>query len=109
MRTKLKKGIKGQLIMPNNEDSIRYIKENSEVFKGVCDRDFRFTEFDIYEATYNDEEVIGIDFNLLDFTSKEVEEAYKRFKKEIKNHFGFTPKEVLKLKYDLISGVGYNV
>lgn len=108
MKSKLKTGIKGQMTLPATDECFKYINENIEVFKAVCARDFRFAEFDIYEATHNDEDVVGIDFNLLDFTVKEVNAAYTRFKKEIYNHFGFKPKEVLKLKYDLISGVGYD-
>ena len=105
--TKLKKGIKGQLTLPDNDKIYKNIEENIEVFKAVCDRDFRCARFDIYEATYDNKDCIGIDFNILDFTSKEVNESYKRFKYEVYNHFGYKPKEVMKIKYDLISGIGY--
>lgn len=102
MKSNLKKGIKGQMTVPLNEDSIKYINENIEVFKAVCDRDFEYCAFDIYEATYNDEDVVGIDFNIMDRTVKECDASFSRFKKEIKNHFGYKPNEVFIGKYDKI-------
>lgn len=102
MNSDLKKGIKGQMILPYTDECIKYINENIEVFKAVCDRDFRFCIFEMYEATYEGENVIGFDFNLLNTLSKNVEDDFKRLKKEMKNHFGFPPTVILKAKYDRI-------
>lgn len=98
----LKKGIKGQLILPATEQCFKYINENIEVFKGVCASRFNKCLFDIYEATYNDDEVVGIDFDILDNTKKECEASYKIFKEEIESHFGFKPKEIFIGRYDKI-------
>ena len=98
----LKRGIKGQLILLYNDDIIKYINENIEIFKAVCDRDFEYCLFDLYEGTYEDQDVIGIDFDIRDRTVKESEASYRRFKKEILNHFGYKPKEILIFKYDKI-------
>ena len=54
MKSNLKKGIKGQMIIPLNNDSIKYINENIEVFKAVCDRDFECCEFEIFEGEFKD-------------------------------------------------------
>ena len=98
----LKKGIRGQLTIPFNDDIIRYVNENIEVFKAVCDRDFEYCLFDIYEASYEDKDVIGIDFDIMGNTFKECDASFSRFKKEIKNHFGSTPKQIIVGKYDRI-------
>ena len=102
MNRRLKKGIKGQMILPSDDNTIRYINENIEVFKAVCDRDFEYCLFDLYEGTYEDKDVIGIDFNIMGNTFKECDVSFSRFKKEIKNHFGSTPKQVFTGKYDRI-------
>ena len=100
----MKRGIKGQLVASKDENTIRYIQENDEVFKAVCARDFDCVlEWDIYEAEYESNDVIGIDFNILSDTFKNTDKYYSLFKKELKNHFGFkTIHEILKLKYDKI-------
>ena len=100
----MKKGIKGRLLAPLEKNTIKYIKENVEVFKAVIDSDFDgcAIEYEIYEAEYEDKDVIGIDFNILAKTVKEAEQYYKKFKYELKNHFGFKLNEHLKLKYDRI-------
>ena len=98
----LKKGIRGQLTIPFNDDIIRYVNENIEVFKAVCDRAFEYCLFDIYEASYEDKDVIGIDFDIMGNTFKECDASFSRFKKEIKNHFGSTPKQIIVGKYDRI-------
>ncbi len=100
----MKKGIKGQLVASKDENTIKYIQENDEVFKAVCARDFDcILEWDIYEAEYEGQDVIGIDFNILSNTAKETDKYLSLFKKELKNHFGFKViHEILKLKYDKI-------
>lgn len=102
MKSNLKKGIKGQMIIPLNDDSIKYINENIEVFKAVCDRDFECCEFEIFEGEFKEKDVVGINFNILDKTVKEADISFNRFKKEIKNHFGFKPEEIFIGKYDKI-------
>lgn len=102
MNKGLKKGIKGQLILPCTDESVKYINENIEVFKAVCDRDFEYCKFDLYEGTYEDQDVIGIDFDIRDRTVKECDASYSRFKKEIHNHFGFHPTQIFIGKYDKI-------
>lgn len=97
-----KRGIKGQMIIPIKNNTIKYINENIEVFKAVCDRDFEYCRFDIYDGEYNNTEVIGIDFDIRDKTVKECDASFSRFKKEIKNHFGSTPKALFIGKYDKI-------
>ncbi len=100
----MKKGIKGQLVASKDENTIKYIKENDEVFKAVCARNFDcILEWDIYEAEYEGQDVIGIDFNILSNTAKETDKYLSLFKKELKNHFGFKViHEILKFKYDKI-------
>ena len=102
MNRGLKKGIKGQLVAPILDNTLKYIDENIEVFKAVCKRDFEYCIFDIYEAEYEDNDVIGIDFNILDRTAKEADASYSRFKKELKNHFNFNLKEIFIGKYDKV-------
>lgn len=102
MNRKLKKGIRGQLTIPFNDDTVRYVNENIEVFKAVCDRDFEYCLFEIYEASYEDNDVIGIEFDIMGNTFKECDASFSRFKKEIKNHFGSTPKQIFAGKYDRI-------
>lgn len=100
----MKKGIQGQLIADENEQTIKNIKENSEVFKGATDVIFKecIVEYDIYRGTYNDKNVIGIDFNILGKTVKDADKYYSLFKKELKNYFGIDVKEIIKAKYDKI-------
>lgn len=100
----MKKGIKGRLLVALEENTIEYIKQNEEVFKAVIVRDFDgcAIEYEMYEAEYENKDVIGIDFNILAKTVKEAEQYYKNFKYELKNHFGFKLIEQVKLKYDRI-------
>lgn len=98
----MKKGIKGQMYIPLNEDSDKWFRENIEVFKAVCNRDFEYCAFETYDAEYQDEEVIAFEFDIRDRTAEEADSLFSRFKKEIKNHFGFKPIEILKIKYDRI-------
>lgn len=98
----LKKGIKGQMYIPLNDDTDKYYRENIEVFKAVCDRDFEYCAFETYDAEYQDKEVIAIEFDIRDRTAKEADASFSRFKKEIKNHFGYRPTEVFIGKYDRI-------
>ena len=98
----LKKGIRGQLTIPFNNDTIKYLDENIEVFKGVLDRDTKHCLFDIYEATYQDQQVFGIEFDIRNKTFKEAENDLRLFKKEIQNHFGYRPKKILEAKYEKI-------
>ena len=99
------KGCKGQMTVPDTEKIKEFIGENAEVFKAVCERDFVFCEFDIYEATYNKTNVIGIDFDIRDHTVKDVNKAVTRFRKEFFNHFGAKPKVVFKASYEKIGGI----
>ena len=80
----MEKGIKGQLVASKDENTIKYIQENDEVFKAVCARDFDcILEWDIYEAEYEGQDVIGIDFNILSNTAKETDKYLSLFKKEL--------------------------
>ncbi len=102
MKENLKKGIKGQMYIPLNDESDKYFNENIEVFKAVCERDFEYCAFETYDAEYQDKEVIAFEFDIRDRTVKECDASFSRFKKEIKNHFGFKPVEVFIGKYDRI-------
>lgn len=102
MTNNLKKGIKGQMYIPLNDDTDKWFNENIEVFKAVCDRDFEYCAFETYDAEYEGKEVIAFEFNIMDRTFKEAEASFSRFKKEIKNHFGYKPVEVFVGKYDRI-------
>lgn len=102
MNKNLKKGIRGQMYIPLNDNSDKYFRENIEVFKGVCDRDFEYCAFETYDATYCNNEVIAFDFDIMGRTFKEVDALFRRFKKEVKNHFGYKPNVVFLGKYDRI-------
>lgn len=102
MNRGLKKGIRGQLVLPSSDQMLKNINENIEVFKAVCDRDFEYCAFDIYEGTFDNTECIGIDFEILDRTVQESNASYSRFKNEIYNHFGAKPTQVFVGKYDKI-------
>lgn len=97
---RFKKGIKGQLVLPCTDEVAKNINENIEVFKAVIARDFNSCLFDIYEGMYNEDEVIGIDFDIKGNLVKEVKADYTRFKKEIYNHFGYKPTEIFVGQYD---------
>ena len=99
---KLKKGIKGQMYIPFNDKSWKYFNDNIEVFKAVCDRDFEYCKFETYDAEYKGNLVIAFEFDIRDRTFKECNASFSRFKKEIKNHFCFTPKILLTGKYEKI-------
>ena len=100
----MKKGIKGRLLTDLEENTIEYVKENEEVFKAVIDRDFNgcVIEYEMFDGVYEEKDIICVEFNILAKTFKEAEQYYKKFKYELKNHFGFKLVEHLKLKYDKI-------
>ena len=102
MRNDLKKGIKGQMYIPLNDESDKYFMENIEVFKATCNRDFEYCAYETYDAEYQGKEVIAFEFDIRDRTTKECDSSFSRFKKEIKNHFGFKPIEVFIAKYDKV-------
>ena len=106
MKSELKKGIKGQMYIPLNDESDKYFVENIEVFKAVfkavCNCDFEYCAFETYYAEYQDKEVIAFDFDIRDRTFKEADASFSRFKKEIKNHFGYKPEVVFIGKYDRV-------
>ena len=102
MKENLRKGIKGQMYIPLNDESDKYFTENIEVFKAVCERDFEYCAFETYDAEYQDKEVIAFEFDIRDRTFKECDVSFSRFKKEIKNHFGYKPELVFIGKYDRV-------
>lgn len=98
----LKKSIRGQLYVQSKEEYIKNISENIEVFKAVCARDFDSCLFEIFEGSYDTGDVIGIKFNITCRTFTECDASYRRFKKEIYNHFGFKVKEAFVMKTESI-------
>lgn len=99
---KFKKGIKGQMYIPLNDKSWKHLNDNIEVFKAVCDSDFEYCKFETYDAEYQGDLVIVFEFDIRDRTFKECSASFSRFKKEIKNHFWFTPKILFTGKYEKI-------
>ena len=102
MNKGLKKGIKGQMYIPLNENTDKWFNENIEVFKAICNRDFEYCVFETYDAEYQEKEVIAFEFDIRDRTVKECDASFSRFKKEIKNHFGYKPEVVFIGKYDRV-------
>ena len=99
---KLNKGIKGQLLIPCNDKTVKSIESNRKVFKAICDTEFDYCEYDLYEATYQEEDVFGINFDIRGRTRKEVKSLYSIFKKEIKENFKYHPTEIFILEYDKV-------
>lgn len=99
---KMNKGIKGRLELPDSKECLNNIYENKEVFMAVIERDFKFAEYDIYEASYDDRDAILIEFNIMNDTLKECRSDLSRFKKEIHNHFGFKPGCFILMTYEKV-------
>lgn len=98
----MRKGVRETLILPLNDNVIRYVDENAEVFKAVIARDFDDCEFEIYEGTYQDTDIIAIDVIIIDKMQKIVDADLRRFKEEVRNHFGYRPTKIYSAKFTKI-------
>jgi hypothetical protein len=98
------KGIKGSLRVKFKKEYLNNIQMNKDIFADIIERNFCFTEYDIYIAEFGDEkeEYIVIDFNMLSDTFSEVKKYLNKFKQEIKNHFGFKPDNYFSAQYEKV-------
>lgn len=98
----LKKGIKGRLKLPCKEGTVDIIKANADAFLDVVETEFTCCEYDIYEAEYNNEDVVIIDYNIMAHTTATCKSELSHFKKEIKRFFREKPENIISMTYDKI-------
>lgn len=98
----LKKGIKGRFKLPCKEGIVDVIKANADAFLNVIETEFTCCEYDIYEAEYDNEDVIMVDYNIMAHTIATCKSELSSFKKEIKRFFGEKPENVISITYDKI-------
>ena len=93
----MKKGVEGQFILPIS--LLDKVKNNINNFNSRMDASLN-AHYQICEAEVNDEEVILIEFNIMNNTSKQVKADLSYFKSAIKELFGKTPENHFTVFYD---------
>lgn len=95
----MKKGVKGQFTLPI--ELLDRVKANIDIFNNRMDSEL-VVEYNICEAEVSGEDVILIEFNIMNNTSKQVKADLSWFKQVIKEVFGKLPQNHLTIFYDKI-------
>lgn len=95
-----KKILSGNLILPIG--LLEKVSNSAEIFKNLITSELPNCDYDIYEAEYNNEDVVAISFAIVSRTFKQCEADYKYFKKIIKDTFEKAPEQVMLIKKERI-------